>query len=70
MEGNPVASDMPPIGAWVPTPDDVTPVLIPPPHPPGPPYEETDRRVAQRDWEHWRAADRRKVPFSYPDWRT
>ncbi len=38
------------------------------PHPPAPGSGE--RRVAQQDWERWRAEDRRKVPFEYPYWRT
>jgi hypothetical protein len=40
------------------------------PHPPAPPYEGAERRVAQEDWERWRGADRRRVPYAYPDWRT
>lgn len=40
------------------------------PHPPAPPYEHGERRLAQQDWERWRAEDRRRVPYGYPAWRT
>lgn len=40
------------------------------PHPPAPPYGRSDRRLAQEDWERWRAENRRRAAFLYPDWRT
>ncbi len=40
------------------------------PHPPAPPYETGERRLAQSDWDRWRAEERRRAPFTYPEWRT
>lgn len=37
---------------------------------PDPPHAGGERRVAQHDWERWRAQDRRRTPFQYPEWRS
>ncbi|MFN7145020.1 MAG: hypothetical protein ACK4YP_14685 [Myxococcota bacterium] len=37
---------------------------------PEPPFAGGERRVAQLDWDRWRAKDRRRAPFQYPEWRS
>jgi hypothetical protein len=39
-------------------------------HPPAPPYEGPERRLAQADWDRWRAEERRRAPHTYPEWRS